>query len=100
MVKKKKMTQKEFDEKERTSEIVIRRAGYKICRLVSRYDNYPSDEILLQMLSDAKQYFNTYPNHSWIIYDIDNGIVRNAENKDGVPYFYGQLRKIRKEEVA
>ena len=88
------MTIEEFNQKERVREIMIKREGYKQIRIISCKDLLPSDEILLQMLSDAKQYFSDYPEHSWIKYDIDNGIVRNAENKDGIPYFYGELRKI------
>lgn len=91
-----KVSQEEFDNKELVREKMIRQEGCKIIRIISRKDNLPSDEILLQMLSDAKQYFSDYPEHSWINFDIDNGIVRNAEHKDGSPYFYGELRKIKK----
>jgi hypothetical protein len=95
-VKLNKISQNDFEEKERIREMVIVRNGYKICRIISSKDNYPSDQILLQMLEDAKQYFSDYPNHSWMNFDIDNGIIRNAENKEGKPYDYGQLRKIKK----
>ena len=31
--------------------------------------------------------------------DIDNRIIRNAENKEGKSYDYGQLRKIKKTDL-
>ena len=64
-------------------------------RIISLKDKLPSDEILLQMLSEAKQYFFDYPNHSWIEFNIDTSTVRNAEQKDGVFFDYGKLRKIK-----
>lgn len=64
-------------------------------RIISLTDKLPTEEILLQMLADAKQYFKDFPEHSWINFDIDNGIVRNAEHKEGVLYTFGQLRKIK-----
>ena len=90
------MTQEEFDYKELIRDKVIKQNGYKQMRVISSRDTLPSDQILLQMLSDAKQYFADYPNHSWIIYDIDNSTVRNAEHKDGILYNFGELRKINK----
>jgi hypothetical protein len=74
---------------------VIKRAGYKQMRIVSSKDKLPSDEILLQMLSEAKQYFFDYPEHSWIEYNIDTSTVRNAEHKNGVFFDCGKLRNIK-----
>ena len=68
-------------------------------KIISSKDLLPSDEILLQMLSDAKQYFSDYQNHSWIEFDIDNSVIRNAENKNGVSYDFGKLRKINKSDI-
>lgn len=93
-------TKDEFERKEIIRHRVIKESGYKQMHIVSLQDKLPFDQILLQMLSDAKQYFSQYPNHSWIEYDIDNSIVRNAENKDGVPYDYGELRKIKDSDLS
>ncbi len=93
------MSDEEFDKLEIIRDIIINKAGYKIIRIISFTDKLPSDEILFQMLQDAKQYFSDYPNHSWIKFDIDNGIIRNAEHQEGVPYFYGKLRKIKKRDL-
>lgn len=88
-------TQDEFKRKEIIRDSVIKREGYKQMRIISSKDLLPSDFILLQMLKHARQYFNEYPNHSWIEYDIDASTVRNAEHKDGVFYDFGELRRIK-----
>lgn len=88
-------TKEEFNRKEIIRNNTIKKEGYKQMRIASTKDLLPSDKILLQMLFEAKQYFSEYPNHSWIEYDIDKSIVRNAEHKDGLQYDYGELRKIK-----
>ena len=88
-------TEKEYLHKEIARSNVIKRAGCKQMRIISSKDKLPSDEILLQMLSEARQYFFDYPEHSWIEYNIDTSTVRNAEHKDGVFFDYGKLRKIK-----
>lgn len=93
------MTDEEFDRKEIIRNIAIKNEGYKQMRIISSRDYLPSDAVLLQMLDDAMQYFAGYPNHSWIDYNIDNSTMRNAENKDGVPYDFGKLRKITKSDL-
>ena len=85
----------EYLHKEMVRHIVIKNEGYKQVKIISSNDRLPSDDILLQMLFDAKQYFSNFPSHSWIEYDIDNSIVVNAEHKDGISYNYGKLRKIK-----
>lgn len=93
-VKTGQLTQEQFDKKEMIRDRVIKSKGYKIIRIKSKTSKLPHDEILLQLLLDAKQYFYNYPNHSWIEFDIDNFIVRNAEHKDGALYNYYELRRI------
>ena len=88
-------TMEEYTQKEIVRHNVIRREGYKQMKIVSYKDLLPSDSVLLQMLSETKQYFSKYPNHSWIEFDINLSIIRNAENKDGMLYNYGKLRKIK-----
>ena len=63
-------------------------------RIISTSDLLPSDTILLQMLTKAKEYFSTYPQHSWYEFNIDTSLVYNAEHKEGVFFDYGELRKI------
>ena len=73
----------------------VKNAGIKQIRIISTKDLLPSDETLLRMLNEAKQYFSKYPNHSWIEFDIDKSIVRNAEHKNGIYYDFGKLRTIK-----
>lgn len=88
------LTQEEFDQKEIVRNNILRREGYKRIKIISSRDLLPADQILLRMLSDAKHYFFLYPDHSWIEFNIDTSSLRNAEHKDGIPYNYGELRKI------
>ena len=92
------ITQDEFDQREIIRNNIIKREGYKLITIISSKDHLPSDEILLQMLEQAKEYFNT-TNHTWVEYNIDTSLMRNAEHKEGVFFDYGKLRRLRKEAV-
>ena len=89
------LTQEEFDQKEITRNNILKREGYKRVSIVSNKDLLPSDQVLLKMISYARNYFSQYPNHSWIEFNIDNSVVYNAEHKGGILYDYGKLRKIK-----
>ena len=95
-VKYGQLSQEEFNEKEIIRFNVIKREGYKQIRIISLRDKLPNDNILLQMLLDAKSYFSA-TNHSWMNYDIDNSRMINAENKytNGIFYDYGNLHTIK-----
>ena len=80
-VKTGKLTQEEFDQKEIVRNNIIKREGYKQMHIISEKDLLPQDSILLQMLTDARNYFSEYPNHSWIEFNLDTSLIRNAENK-------------------
>lgn len=95
-----RITQEEFKQKEIIRDNIIKREGYKQMRIISSRDLLPSDQALLQMLDEARQYFSQFPNHSWIEYNIDTSTVHNAEHKDGIPYDFGELRKIKQSDVA
>lgn len=92
-------TEEEFDRKEIIRHRVIKESGCKQMHIVSTNDKLPTEQVLLKMLSDTHNYFSDYPNHSWIEYNIDNSIVRNAENKNGIHYDYGELRKIKDSDI-
>lgn len=89
------ITEEEFEKKELYRNVAIKKEGYKQMRIVSTKDLLPSDQTLLQMLDDARNYFSVYPQHSWIEYNIDASTVRNAEYKDGISYDYGVLGTIK-----
>ena len=94
------LTQEEFNQKEIIRNNIIKREGYKQIRIISSKDLLPTDSILFQMLSEAKQYFSE-TSHSWVCYDIDNSRMMNATNKDtnGIPYDFGTLRRIKDEDI-
>lgn len=89
-------TIEEYKRKEIIRNNIIKREGYKQIRIISSKDLLPSDPILLQMLSEAKQYFSETA-HSWMTFDIDNSRMINAENRDtnGILYDFGTLRRIK-----
>ena len=88
-------TLKEHEQKEIIRNNILKRAGYKQIHIISSTDRLPSDKILLQMLSNAKEYFNT-TSHTWVEYNIDTSIMRNADNMNGVFFSYSNLRRIYK----
>ena len=89
-------TMEEHNRKQIIRDKTIKREGYKQMRIISTNDLLPSDQTLLQMLQQVRQYFLDYPNHSWIEFNIDTSTVRNAEHKEGVFFDFGKLRKIKK----
>lgn len=97
-VKTGKVTQEDFKHKEIVRNSVFKSEGYKQMRIISQTNKLPSDQILLQMLSDAKQYFSN-TGHSWLTYDIDKSLLFNAEHKDGLPYSFGSLRVIKESDL-
>lgn len=95
LVKTGKLTQEEFEKKEIIRNSILKKEGYKIIFITSSKDKLPCDQILLQMLQQAKEYFFKNLNHSWCEYIIDTSTLRSAEYKDGVYYDYGNLRTIK-----
>lgn len=89
------LTKEEFERKEIIRNTTIKKADIKQMRIISTKDLLPSDSILLQMLSYARNYFSQYPEHSWIEFNIDASLIRNAECKDGIFFNYGELRTIK-----
>lgn len=84
-------TIEEYNQKEIVRSNVIKREGYKQMRIISTKDLLPRPTVLLEILAQTKQYFSKYPNHSWIEFNIDASTVRNAEQKDGVFFNFGDL---------
>jgi len=85
-----KITQEEFERRELIRNRIVKQSGYRLIRIISPTDKLPSDEILLQMLHEALEYFNA-TNHTWRQYYVEEGIMKDAEHKDGIEYDYGTL---------
>ena len=86
------ITEEQFIQKEIIRNNLIKREGYKMFRIISRKDRLPNDDTLLEMLKITKDYFDTYPIHSWVEFDIDNSTMRNAECKNGVLFNFGKIK--------
>lgn len=102
LVKLGKLSREEFKQKEIVRNNQIKREGYRIVRIISRKDYLPSDEILLQMLQYARDFFEQNPKRTWLSFDIDKSCIYNAYHKetdvDNIQYYnYGKLHKIYKE---
>lgn len=93
------LTQEEFEQKEIIRNKILKTEGYKRVNIVSKSDLLPSDAVLIQMLSDARNYFTLYPNHSWIEFNISTSTIRNAENPQSIPYSFGTLRTIKDSDI-
>lgn len=94
------ISQKEFERNQIIRSKTFKEYGYKMMLITSKYDKLPSDDVLLEMLSDARSFFSANPDRSWIEFDIDLSVVRNAEHLNGLPYTFGDIRKIRKFDVS
>ena len=89
------LTQKEFDDKERKREKFLKGQGYKIIRIISKDDYLPLDEIIIQVINQAKEYLNS--KHTWFEINIDKLNIRCAEfEKD---YDFGKLRYIKEQDL-
>ena len=83
-------TQEDFKRRERNRFHTLKREGWNMVEIISRKDNLPLDEQLTKMLLYAKEWINQ--GHSWISFDIDNGIVKTSQYE--FTYDYGQTRKL------
>lgn len=88
------MSQDEFNRKEIIRSRIVKKEGWKQMIIISRQDKLPSDKKLLELLSYTRNFFKENPERSWIEFDIDNSIIRNALHKDGEFFNYGKLRKL------
>jgi hypothetical protein len=89
------ITQKEFDNNERRRNYGLMRSGWKIIKIISKSDKLPSDDIILQMVEDGKEYLDT--GHHFIRYNIDNLQVTTSQYS--IPYDFGKLRHITKKDI-
>lgn len=92
-VKTNLISEEKFKNRELIREKELRKKGYKIIRIISEKDVLPSDEILLKLYLCAKEYFNN-TNHTWIIYNLDESIIRNAIYLEGISYDFGVLSPV------
>jgi len=90
-VKMGNMTQSQHDNRERARYYYMKKRGWKGIFINSSRDYLPTDEIILDEINKAKEWFSIEgKNHSH--YNIDIGILINDE-------MYGKLRKIKEKDL-
>lgn len=92
-VMRKQCTQEEFDAKEKIREESICKKGYKIIRIISKQDNLPSDEIILNLIEGFKN-----SDFQVVRIDIDEGTIDRDYNEKWYCNF-GELRRIAKKDL-
>jgi hypothetical protein len=80
----------DFEEKEKRRYYLMKDKGWKLIRIISEKDFLPNDNVLIELLNNAKEYLNQ--GHSWISFDIDKSNIICSEFEK--QYDYGYLRKI------
>jgi len=89
------ITEEEFDLKEMRRWYALHNDGWKEIRIISKQDYLPLDNKIIEIINYAYQYLDS--GHSWIHFDIDNQLIKG--NKYERYYDFGELRKIKKEDV-
>ena len=92
-VMRKQCTQEEFDLKEKIREESICKKGYKIIRIISKRDNLPSDETILNLIESFKK-----SDFQVVRIDIDEGTIEKDYNQKTI-YNFGKLRRITKKDL-
>jgi len=84
------LTQEEFLNAERRRDLFLKSKGFSIIRIISKEDLLPKNEIILKIISKAKEYLKS--GHSWITFDIDHKKVICSQFQK--QYDFGILHKI------
>lgn len=82
-----KVTQEEMDEKEKRRHQWLSRRGWREMRIVSRSDKVPHADIVLSMMSIAREHFAK--GRSWIMFMLDENCITSSEGS--TPMDYGNL---------
>jgi len=94
-VKLGKMSQEDFEKKERNRGYFLRRNGWKLIKIISTNDFLPSDDIIVDIVNSAKEYLNT--GHSWFEIYIDEGKLKCSQYE--INYNFGVLRRIKEKDL-
>lgn len=88
-----KITSEEFDLKERKREEDIYERGYKTIRIISKKDKIPSDEVILNLIDEFKNF-----DFKVIRINIDEGTI-HKDYTEKWNYDFGELRRITKKSL-
>lgn len=76
-VKKGYITEKQFNREEVSRKKYLQNQGWKIIRIISKYDKMYNDDLIIELFNKAKKYLLS-TEHSWVEIDIDNNEYRCA----------------------
>lgn len=77
-IKRGNITEKQFNKEEVNRKLYLQKQNWKLIRTISKRDKLYSDEHLLKLIDEAKQYLlNT--NHTWVEIDIDANEYRCSQ---------------------
>jgi hypothetical protein len=80
------ISKEEFDEKEKRRRYSLYRRGWKEIRIISKRDRVPAPEKIKSIIDYA---CGILENNSWIVFDIDNNLVKYKNKIES--YDYGRL---------
>lgn len=82
-VKLDNMTQEKFNQRDNKRVYYLKSLGWKIIRFVSSKDILPSDDIIIKLINECKNYLLN-SNHSWIEINIDENSIKCKEYVVGI----------------
>jgi very-short-patch-repair endonuclease len=94
-VKLGRISEQDFKNKDMRRYYALKSQGWREIRIISDKDLLPSDDIIIKLINQGKEYLNS--GHSWIEFNIDENIVRSSIFEKS--YNYGKLRQIKEENL-
>lgn len=89
------ITQKQKEHNDRKRFYALRKEGWKLIHIISQKDKIPSDTMLIELLSRAKQYLNA--GHTYFEINIDENILKCSEYT--IDYDFGKTRRIYQKDI-
>lgn len=82
-------------QKDINREYFLKNKGWKIIRIISKNDKLPSDDIMLKLIDNAKNYL-LKSNHTWVKINIDNSTYECSQ--ENININLGKLKFIKKDD--
>ncbi|MBG9444033.1 DUF7487 domain-containing protein [Cytobacillus firmus] len=79
-VRLKGITKEEFNRREIIRGNYLKNDGWKLIKIVSKYDTLPSKDDLLRMLEDSKKIFSL--GNTWVEFNVENSTISFKRNKE------------------
>ena len=93
-VKKKTMTQEEFDARDMRRTYGLYRARWHLIRIRSKRDKLPSESTIITMYEIAKMIFDD--GHHYVVYDIDQRTIEY--NQITYCFDFGEIKTIQSDQ--